>query len=145
MTKMGKLIVCEINTNEAIRTWHTTYGMMIDGSICNNVNYACGKVDAGEWGGSQASPENSPIAFALANALGQVTGIKEASISKNEVQVTIEDTFEWKKDKIANQVLLAILHHLYGINSRVTIAQHSSNKKAINQRNHPIRGLYLDF
>jgi hypothetical protein len=145
MAKIEKRIVCEIHPNEIRRTWHTTYAMSVTDAICCNVKYEHGRVKASEWDGLQATPENSPVAFALANALSQITGIKEASVAKNEVNVAIADAFQWDKDKIADRVLLTIRRHVYGMHSRVSITQHSSNEWAIQKRNRPPRNSDFDY
>lgn len=138
MTKVQKRIVREVFPNLQIREWHTTHQINAVTGICNTVVCSPGhKPKANEWCGVQATPENSPKAFALAATIATIHGVKEVKIYAYDVRVEIFDAFDFDRDKIADLIMREVRRHVYSLRQKVEVTDHFNNRRAIHERSNP--------
>jgi hypothetical protein len=138
MSKVQKRIVRQVFPNSHIREWHTTHQINAVSGICNTIKCSPGhEPTASEWSGTQATPENSPKAFALASAIVAIPGVKEVKIDAYDVWVEIFDAFDFDRDKIAGKVTLEVRRHVYSLRQKVEVTDHDSNRRAIHERFSP--------
>lgn len=138
MDKVQKRIVRQIFPNPQIREWHTTCQINAVSGICNAVECSPGHLPKAKmfWD-VQATPENSPKAFALAAAITAIQGVKEVKIEAYEVRVEIFEAFDFERDKIADKITLEIRRHVYSMRQKVEITDHADNQQAIRERLNP--------
>ena len=138
MAKVQKRIVRQVFPNPRIREWHTTHQINAVSGVCNTVECSPGhEPKAREFMGAEATPENSPKAFALAAAIVAIPGVKEVKIDAYDVRVEIFDAFDFDRDKIADKVTLEVRRHVYSLRQKVEVIDHDDNPRAIHERFSP--------